>query len=40
MGIALVQFWPNWVMVVIVFAVFMVGQFLEGNVLYPKLVGS
>jgi predicted PurR-regulated permease PerM len=40
MGIALVQFWPNWVMVVIVFAVFMIGQFLEGNVLYPKLVGS
>ena len=27
-------------MVVIVFAVYMIGQFLEGNVLYPKLVGS
>ena len=40
LGIALVQFWPNWVMVVIVFVVFMIGQFLEGNVLYPKLVGS
>jgi predicted PurR-regulated permease PerM len=40
MGIALVQFWPNWVMVTIVFATFMIGQFLEGNVLYPKLVGS
>ena len=40
LGIALVQFWPNWVMVTIVFAVFMIGQFLEGNVLYPKLVGS
>jgi predicted PurR-regulated permease PerM len=40
LGIALVQFWPNWVMVAIVFAVFMIGQFLEGNVLYPKLVGS
>lgn len=39
-GVALVQFWPNWVMVAIVFAVFMIGQFLEGNVLYPKLVGS
>ena len=39
-GIALVQFWPNWVMVAIVFAVFMIGQFLEGNILYPKLVGS
>lgn len=39
-GVALVQFWPNWVMVAIVFAVYMIGQFLEGNVLYPKLVGS
>jgi predicted PurR-regulated permease PerM len=40
MAIATVQFWPNWVMILIVFMVFMVGQFLEGNVLYPKLVGS
>jgi predicted PurR-regulated permease PerM len=40
MTIATVQFWPNWVMVLIIFLVFMVGQFLEGNVLYPKLVGS
>ncbi len=39
-GIALVQFWPNWVMVVAVVVVYGVGQFLEGNVLYPKLVGS
>lgn len=39
-GIAIVQFWPNWPMVVAVFAVYMIGQFLEGNVLYPKLVGS
>ncbi|MDB5505852.1 MAG: putative permease often clustered with de novo purine synthesis [Devosia sp.] len=40
MVIATVQFWPNWVMMVVVFAVFMIGQFLEGNILYPKLVGS
>jgi predicted PurR-regulated permease PerM len=40
MIIATVQFWPNWPLVLIVFLVFMVGQFLEGNVLYPKLVGS
>ncbi|HEY4200113.1 MAG TPA: AI-2E family transporter [Devosiaceae bacterium] len=39
-GIALVQFWPDWFRVVIILAVFMVGQFLEGNILYPKLVGS
>jgi predicted PurR-regulated permease PerM len=42
MGIALVQFGPagNWWFVVIVFAVYMIGQFLEGNVLYPRLVGQ
>jgi len=40
MGIALVQFAPNWWLVVVVFLVYMVGQFLEGNVLYPKLVGQ
>jgi predicted PurR-regulated permease PerM len=41
MGVALVQFWPDrWVFIVIVFAVYLVGQFLEGNVLYPKLVGQ
>jgi predicted PurR-regulated permease PerM len=39
-GIALVQFWPDWFRVLIVLAVYLVGQFLEGNVLYPKLVGS
>jgi predicted PurR-regulated permease PerM len=39
-GIALVQFWPNWVMVLVVFLVYVVGQFIEGNILYPKLVGS
>ena len=40
MIIATVQFWPDWPLILIVFLVFMVGQFLEGNVLYPKLVGS
>jgi len=41
MGVALVQFWPDrWIFIIIVFAVYMVGQFLEGNVLYPKLVGQ
>lgn len=39
-GIALVQFWPNLWMVALVFGVFMFWQFVEGNVLYPKLVGS
>ena len=40
MGIALVQFSPNWWLIVIVFLVYMIGQFLEGNVLYPRLVGQ
>ncbi len=39
-GIAVVQFAPNWWLVLIVFLVYMVGQFMEGNVLYPKLVGQ
>lgn len=39
-GVALVQFSPNWVMIVIVFMIYIIGQFIEGNVLYPKLVGS
>ena len=40
MGIAVVQFAPNWWLVAIVFAVYMIGTFLEGNVLYPRLVGQ
>ncbi len=41
MTISLVQFWPDqWLFVLIVLGVYMVGQFLEANVLYPKLVGE
>lgn len=39
-GVALVQFWPDYFWVVIVVLFFFFGQFLEGNVLQPKLVGS
>jgi predicted PurR-regulated permease PerM len=39
-GIAIVQFWPNYWMVVAVCAIFLGWQFIEGNILYPKLVGS
>lgn len=39
-GVAFVQFWPDWLMVVVVAAVFFVGQFIEGNILSPKLVGK
>ncbi|MTI45603.1 putative PurR-regulated permease PerM [Roseibium hamelinense] len=40
LGVALVQFWPDWIMILAVAAVFGVGQFLEGNILQPKLVGD
>ena len=39
-GVAIVQFWPNWHWILAVLAVFFVGQFLEGNILSPKLVGD
>ncbi len=38
-GVALVQFWPHYTPIILVAAVFFTGQFLEGNVLQPKLVG-
>jgi len=40
MGLALFQFWGDWVSIGIIAAIFGVGQFLEGNVLTPKLVGQ
>lgn len=39
-GLALVQFWGNWWMILIVAAIFQAGQFLEGNILTPRLVGN
>lgn len=39
-GVALVQFWPDWFAISIILAIYLFGQFLEGNILYPKLVGS
>jgi predicted PurR-regulated permease PerM len=39
-GLALFQFWGDWVSIGLVAAVFGIGQFLEGNVLTPKLVGK
>lgn len=39
-GVALVQFWPDWTMVLVVAAIFGAGQFFEGNILQPRLVGS
>lgn len=39
-GLALVQFWPDPVMIGAVLAVFFIGQAIEGNILTPWLVGS
>ena len=38
--VALGQFWPQWISIAEVVGVFLVGQFVEGNVLGPKLVGD
>lgn len=40
-GVAWVQFYPNnWGGIIIVVALFLIGQFIEGYILQPKLVGS
>jgi predicted PurR-regulated permease PerM len=40
LGVAFVQFWPDWLMVLAVAVVFFIGQFIEGNILQPRLVGK
>ncbi|MEA2984915.1 MAG: hypothetical protein QOD94_1169, partial [Alphaproteobacteria bacterium] len=40
LAVATAQFWPEWTWIVVVLGIFMVGQFIEGNVLAPKLVGE
>jgi len=40
LGVAVAQFWPHWGPIVTVLAIFLIGQFLEGNLLSPKLVGE
>lgn len=39
-GLALFQFWGDWLSIGIVAAIFALGQFLEGNIITPKLVGN
>jgi predicted PurR-regulated permease PerM len=39
-GLALFQFWGDWVHIGIVAAIFAFGQFMEGNIVTPKLVGD
>jgi predicted PurR-regulated permease PerM len=38
--VAIAQFWPDYASILIVIAIFLLGQFLEGYVLAPKLVGE
>jgi predicted PurR-regulated permease PerM len=38
--VAIVQDWPQWRLLVMSLGVFLIGQFLEGNILSPKLVGE
>jgi predicted PurR-regulated permease PerM len=39
-GLALFQFWGDWLSIGIIAAIFAAGQFIEGNILTPKLVGN
>jgi len=40
-GLAWFQYWPNdWSWIIVVGVIFLIGQFIEGYVLQPKLVGS
>ena len=38
--VAIVQGWPDWRLLAMSLVVILVGQFLEGNILSPKLVGE
>lgn len=40
LGLALFQFWGDWVWIIVVWAIFQSGQFIEGNILTPRLVGN
>jgi predicted PurR-regulated permease PerM len=38
--VAIAQFWPEWKWVLLIVAIFLSGQFIEGYILQPKLVGE
>lgn len=40
MTVAIVQFWPEWTWIIVVLAIFIAGQFIEGNIISPVLVGD
>jgi predicted PurR-regulated permease PerM len=39
-GVAVAQFWPAWTSILLVIGIFFIGQFIEGYVLAPNLVGQ
>lgn len=39
-GLALFQFWGNWLQIGIIAGIFAFGQFMEGNIITPRLVGK
>ncbi|MFZ7090107.1 AI-2E family transporter [Primorskyibacter sp. 2E233] len=39
-GLAMFQFWGDWWWILAVWAIFQAGQFIEGNLLTPRLVGK
>jgi predicted PurR-regulated permease PerM len=39
-GVAIAQFWPEYWWILAVLGVFALGQFIEGNILQPKLLGD
>jgi predicted PurR-regulated permease PerM len=40
LSVAVAQFWPDYASIVMVLGIFLFGQFVEGYVLSPKLVGE
>lgn len=40
LGVALAQFWPNWLWIALTLGIFIVGQTVENNVLQPRLIGQ
>ncbi len=40
MSVASVQFWPNWGPILATGVIFIAGQFIEGNILQPRLLGD
>jgi len=39
-GVAVAQFWPDWTMPALAAGIFLFGQFVEGNILQPLMVGK